>query len=396
MTAGVEHGQVGDRARLDLNLVEAQDLTRLDGHELDHASHAHLARVDQLGKHKRQRGLEADHAKGRKLELAGLLPRGVGSVIGDDNVDGTVDDTLTDGLGVLVGAKRRIDLERGVVGLIQVVLGQEHVVRGSLAGHLDTGGLTGSHEFQAMSGGDVLDVQLGTGQLGDLDIASDLQLLACRRPALEGQTGRDLALVDLTVTDQILVLAVAHKDLAEHLAVVHAATEHARALHATTVVSEGDGAVGDHIAHLGHGLALKTAGHGARRIDAAVADLGSAGLNELHDGAVIGDGIGVGHGAHAGEAALGSSAGATLDVLFDLVARLAQVHVHIHQTGDEILAGKVADLGSLGGEVLADLGDLVTVDQDVDDTIKLDRRIDDVGILKKQGHYRHLQAADTG
>ena len=189
---------------------------------------------------------------------------------------------------------------------------------------------------------------------------------------------------------------MAHKDLAEHLAVVHAATEHARALHAATIVGEGDGAVGDHIAHLGHGLALKTAGHGARRIDAAVADLGSAGLDELHDGAVIGDGIGVGHGAHAGEAALGSSAGAALDVLFDLVARLAQMHVHIHQAGDEILAGKVADLGSLGGEVLADLGDLVTVDQDVDDTVKLDGRIDDVGILKKQGHYRHLQAADTG
>ena len=28
---GVEHGQVGNGARLDLNLVETQDLTRLDG-----------------------------------------------------------------------------------------------------------------------------------------------------------------------------------------------------------------------------------------------------------------------------------------------------------------------------------------------------------------------------
>ena len=159
---------------------------------------------------------------------------------------------------------------------------------------------------------------------------------------------------------------------------------------------EGDGAVGDHIAHLGHGLALKTAGHGARRIDAAVTDLGSAGLDELHDGAVIGDGIGVGHGAHAGKAALGSCAGAALDVLFDLVAGLAKVNVHIHQAGDEVLAGKVADLGSLDGEILADLGDLVAVNQDVNDTVKLDGRVDDVCILKKQGHYRHLQAADTG
>ena len=198
------------------------------------------------------------------------------------------------------------------------------------------------------------------------------------------------------MTDQVLVLAMAHKDLAEHLAVVHATTEHACTLHAAAIVGEGDGAVGDHITHLGHSLALKTAGHGARRIDAAVADLGSAGLDELNDGTVIGNGIGVGHSAHAGEAALGSCAGAALDVLLDLVARLAQVDVHVHQARDEVLTGKVADLGSLGGEVLADLGDLVAVDQDVNDTVKLDGRVDDVGILKKQGHYRHLQAADTG
>ena len=317
-------------------------------------------------------------------------------MIGDDNVDGAVDDALTNGLGILLGTQRRVDLERSVVGLVQVVLGQEHVVRGGLAGNLNASGLTGTHDLQTMGGGDVLDVQLGTSQLGDLDVAGDLELLAGSRPTLEGQTGRDLALVDLAVADQILVLAVAHKDLAEHLAVVHATTEHARALHAATVVGEGDGAVGDHIAHLGHGLALKTAGHGARRIDAAVTDLGSTGLDELHDGAVIGDGIGVGHGAHAGKAALGSCAGAALDVLFDLVAGLAKVNVHIHQAGDEVLAGKVADLGSLDGEILADLGDLVAVNQDVNDTVKLDGRVDDVGILKKQGHYRHLQAADTG
>ena len=317
-------------------------------------------------------------------------------MIGDDNVDGAVDDALTDGLGILLGTQRRVDLERGVVGLVQVVLGQEHVVRGGLAGNLNASGLTGTHDLQAMGGGDVLDVQLGTSQLGDLDVAGDLELLAGSRPTLESQTGRNLALVDLAVADQVLVLAVAHKNLAEHLAVVHAATEHARALHAATVVGEGDGAVGNHIAHLGHGLALKTAGHGARRIDAAVTDLGSTGLDELHDGAVIGDGIGVGHGAHAGKAALGSRAGAALDVLFDLVAGLAKVNVHIHQAGDEVLAGKVADLGSLDGEFLADLGDLVAVNQDVNDTVKLDGRVDDVGILKKQGHYRHLQAADTG
>ena len=64
-----------------------------------------------------------------------------------------------------------------------------------------------------MGGRDVLDVQLGTGQLGDLDVASDLELLAGSWPALESQTGRDLALVDLAVADQVLVLAVLIKTL---------------------------------------------------------------------------------------------------------------------------------------------------------------------------------------
>ncbi len=104
-------------------------------------------------------------------------------MIGDDNVDGAVDDTLTDGLGILLGAQRRIDLERGVVGLVQVVLGQEHVMRGCLAGNLNAIGFTGTHDLQAMGGRDVLDVQLGTGQLSDLDVASDLELLAGSRPS---------------------------------------------------------------------------------------------------------------------------------------------------------------------------------------------------------------------
>ena len=103
-------------------------------------------------------------------------------MIGDDNVNGAVDDALTDGLGILLGTQRRIDLERGVVGLVQVVLGQEHVVRGGLAGNLNARGLAGTHELQAMGGGDVLDVQLGTGQLGDLNVTSDLELLAGRGP----------------------------------------------------------------------------------------------------------------------------------------------------------------------------------------------------------------------
>lgn len=93
---------------------------------------------------------------------------------------------------------------------------------------------------------------------------------------------------------------------------------------------------------------------------------------------------------------LAAAAGLGLDVALGLEAGLTQVDVHIHQAGNEVLAGEVDDLGALVAEVLADGGDLVVLDEDVYTSVKLDRRVDDVGILKKQGHYRHLQAADTG
>lgn len=72
------------------------------------------------------------------------------------------------------------------------------------------------------------------------------------------------------------------------------------------------------------------------------------------------------------------------------------MHVHIHQAGDEILAGKVADFAPSAARFSPTSAILSPSNQDVNDTVKLDGRVDDVGILKKQGHYRHLQAADTG
>ena len=61
----------------------------------------------------------------------------MGSVIGNDDVDRAVDNALANRLGICLGAQRRIDLERGVVGLVKIILGQEHVMRGRLAGNLD-------------------------------------------------------------------------------------------------------------------------------------------------------------------------------------------------------------------------------------------------------------------
>ena len=57
---------------------------------------------------------------------------------------------------------------------------------------------------------------------------------------------------------------------------------------------------------------------------------GSTALDELHDGAVVGHGVGVGHRADTGETALRGGTRTALDILFIFIAGLAQVNVHVH------------------------------------------------------------------
>ena len=242
--------------------------------------------------------------------------------------------TLDNRLRVLSGAQRRVDLEAGLVSAGDGILGEEHVVRGGLAGNGQTLGLSGANHIEAACGGDVLDVQLGAGEFREHDIAGDLQLLALRRPAEKTQARRGDALVHLALANKVFVLAMAHEHLVKHLAVVHAAAHHAGTLDSTAVIGEGDGSARDHITHLGDDLALKTLAHGARRVNAAMAGFGGASFDIGDNGAVIGNGVGVGHGADAGETARGRSSRLGLDVTLVLKAGLAKVHVHIDETGD--------------------------------------------------------------
>ena len=318
------------------------------------------------------------------------------SMVGHDRVDCTVDDALANRLGIGLGAQRRIDLECSVVSLVDIVLGKEHVVRGRLAGNADALLLGTTDELEAMGGGNMLDVQLGAGKFGHLDVASDLNLLALRRPTKQAQTRGNGALIDLAVAHEVLVLAVAHEDLAEHLAVVHATAHHAGTLDTAAVIGESDSAAGDHIAHLGKSLALEAARASARGEHAAMANGGSTRLDVLDNRAVIGHGIGVGHGANAGETALGGSTGAALDVLLVLITGLTEMNMHVNETGNEILARHIEDGGVTRLEVGCDSGDLIALDQNIADLIKAGSRIDHMCRFKQKGHYRNLQAAGTG
>ena len=304
-------------------------------------------------------------------------------MVGDDGVDGAVDHAGDKGLGIGSRAQRRVDLEgRGVI-VADVVLGEEQVMRGDLAGDRQALGFRGANHIKAARSGDVLDVQLAAGKAAQGDVASDLQLLAFGRPTQKAQARRGDALIDLAIADQVLVLAVAHDHAAELAGVIHDAAHHAGGLDTAAVIGERDGAVCGHVAHLGERLALQALRAGTRHVHATLAGLGGDGLHILDGDGVVDDRVGVGHGANSREAAMGCGAGAAGDVFLLLEARLAQMHMHIHQARDDDLAGQVALDALLQGKALADLDDLAVADEDVGGFVQTDLRVDHVRVLKQ-------------
>ena len=85
----------------------------------------------------------------------------------------------------------------------------------------------------------------------------------------------------------------------------------------------------------------------------------------LSDDRLVGHRVGISHGEHGGETALGGSLGAGLDGLGILAAGLAQVDVHIHQARQEHVALAVDNLCILGFCRVADGSDDAVLDHDI-------------------------------
>ena len=121
-----------------------------------------------------------------------------------------------------------------------------------------------------------------------------------------------------------------------------------------------------HVAHLGEHLALQTLGAGAGHVHAALADLRRRGPSRIRrprrrrpPGSVLGM-------AHTAVKPPWAAARVPLAMSsFCSIARLAQMHVHVHQAGDDDLAGQVALDALLQGKALAHLDDLAVADEDV-------------------------------
>jgi hypothetical protein len=183
------------------------------------------------------------------------------------------------------------------------------------------------------------------GELREHEVAGDDVILRDAGPALESEARGDGALVHLGAFGERVVFGVLHHHEAVGAGVLQGAAHHARVGDAAAVVGDGDAARGAQVGHLRELATGLTAGDGADGVDAHEPVVAPLGDDHLGDGAVVVDGLRVGHRAHHDEAPGGGGAGARDDVLFVLVARLAQVRVQVDEAGQHPLARAVVHDG---------------------------------------------------
>ena len=111
---GIDHRDVGDRADGERAAGQAERARRAAGERRDRALVVERAHADEV-EHDRQRGLEAEHAGRRALELDVLLDGRVRRVVGRDRVDRAVGERLEQRLLIGGRAQRRHHLGARVV-----------------------------------------------------------------------------------------------------------------------------------------------------------------------------------------------------------------------------------------------------------------------------------------
>ena len=285
----------------------------------------------------------------------------MGRMVGDDAVQRAVFQALDDREPVLFGADGRVDLGVGVKGRDDLVR-QGEVVRAGLRRHLHAARLCLTDELHAAVGGDVADMHGQRQALGKTDLARDDDILRRADAALEPRQRGVVPLVDDAAVHEGGVLAVTQTLQPEVRGVQHRVRHEIGRDDALAVLGDGDRARRLHRADRGEVLALLPFGDRADGIDLAKPHFPGAVFDIGDDHLVIGDGLGVGHAAHLGEAALDRGAAARLDILLLFKARLAQMDVHIDEPRKN---GQPGAVDALPFEMLRKFGDLAVLNAQI-------------------------------
>ncbi len=212
-------------------------------------------------------GIEAGDAVGGGDEVLGFLEGGVGGVVGGDHVEGAVEQAFEEGLVVRLGAQRGVHFVMGIE-LADVLVGEEEVVGGDLGGDFDVApGLPPADGFHAHFRGDVLDVDVCAGGVGEADIAIDDDFLGAGGGAGDAETVGDWAVVEGARPGQFRDLAMGGEKHAELGGVLHGAVEDGGVERGIAIVGEHFHAEAAHAIDGGEFLALAAFGDAAGGVD---------------------------------------------------------------------------------------------------------------------------------
>ncbi len=186
------------------------------------------------------------------------------------------------------------------------------------------------------------------GELGQDAIARHVDLLGGGRDPLEAESGGHGTLVHHAALGERKVLAVVGHGDTEGQGVLQRGAHQLARHHRVAVVAHRDRPGGHHLAELGELLALLSHRDAADGVHAREPRRLAARLDEPDGALVVNHRIGVGHGADAGEPAGHGRGRAGGDRFALLLARLAQVHMHVNQAGGHHEAGGIELQGVVG------------------------------------------------
>lgn len=311
-------------------------------------------------------GIEAGDAVGGGDEILGFFEGGVRGVVGGDHVEGAIQQAFQQGFVVGLRPQGRVHFVVGVE-VTDVLVGEEEVVGRDLGGDFHVAArFPPADRFHAHFRGDVLDVDMGAGGVGEADVAVDDDLLGAGGGAGDAELVGGRAVVEGAGAGELRHLAVGGEEHAELRGVLHGAVEQGGVGGGVAVVGEHFHPGGAHAVDARHFLALAAFrdAAGGEDGDAGVA---AAGFEHGGDGGTgIEGGGGVGHHHQAGDAAVDRGLGAGGDVFLVLTAGLAEMDVGVEKAGaeDAVLAVDhpcIAGIGEAGGYFVDDS----VADQDV-------------------------------
>jgi len=302
----------------------------------------------------------------------------MGGVIAGNDIDGSVPEPFPDGLDVPLFPERRIYFGVDVV-TAQAVRGKGEIMGCRFGGYLYAPGLGIPDEADGAGGGNMTDVQHRPSVFRQQEVPGDHDLLGDSGYARQAQFRGGQPFVHGPAGGEGEILAVGHHGHSEGMGVFQRPAHDGAVHDGFAVIGKGDGPRLLEIPELRQGIPLGTKRNGGDGIDMDEVRLPGLAEDEFRYGAIVVDGIGIGHTGHGGEAPGGGGRASRGDGFLVFIARFPEMDMHIDETGGDDEAPQLHDpeaFPSLLAQIEPDPGNAAALDDDIQPVVQAPAGID--------------------